>query len=183
MDVTSGLENLGPQQELALRRRLGRWSCVHRGVSPQDFDDLYQDAWCKLLVGRRQGHRARSVEGVLRWAIGNVSIDAQRRRSRRRTTPLDAAPPELLVADDGAGPVAQAEAMEDARCVLQAIDVVTERQRQIILLADIADVPPGEVQRRLGISERTYQRDRSGALQAMAHRLGDLMDRGTGPAR
>jgi len=177
-DIVNGeqLRDLHPQQELALRRRLGNWSRGQRGVSAQDFDDIYQDAWCKLLEGQRQGRRPRNVERVLRWAIRNGYVDAQRRRQRRQAVSLETTPQAALVANTATDPAERAEALEATRCLLQAVDGVTERQRQIIMLADLGGMAPAAIQKRLGISERTYQRDHARALQTIGTRLGALLE-------
>lgn len=168
---------LDVQEERTLRGRLGRWSRAHGGVAAQEFDDLYQDAWCRLLVGHRHGHRPRSVEGVLRWALRNAVIDEQRRQSRRQVVPLEAAPPEALTAGDG-DPAERVELLEATRQLLQGFTAVTERQREIVLLADLGDVAPAEVQRRLGISARTYRRDHASARRA----LGACLENGSARA-
>jgi len=165
---------LDRQQERAIRRRLGNWSRTQRGLSPQDFDDVYQDAWCRLLEGERRGRRVRNYEGALLWAVHNSWLMEQRRR-RRRPAPADSAPWDSLSAGEGADPVKQIEVQEAARRVFEAIAIVPERQRQIVLLADVAGLPPAEVRVRLGISERTYHRDRARALHAMSARLGGLL--------
>jgi len=57
-----------------------------------------------------------------------------------------------------------------------AVAELTERQRQIMLIADVAGLGPKEVQQRLGISDRTYQRDHAATLQAIATHLSGLLE-------
>lgn len=168
------IHDLDPQQELALRRRLGNWSRARRGVSTQDFDDVYQDAWCSLLERERKGRTIRNYEGALLWAVHNCWLMEQRRR-RRRPAIAESAPWETLSAGETADPVEQIELQDTTRRLFEAIALVPERQRQIVLLADVAGMPPAEIRRRLGISERTYHRDRARALQALGARLRDLV--------
>jgi hypothetical protein len=68
------LAELDPSEEQALRRRLGSWSRFDRGISPQDFDDVYQDAWCKLLAGERNGRPTRNRDSALRRFIPSFDI-------------------------------------------------------------------------------------------------------------
>jgi RNA polymerase sigma factor (sigma-70 family) len=166
---------LDPSEERALRQRLGRWSRFHRGVSSQDFDDVYQDAWCKLLEGERKGRPTRSREGALRWAVRNSWLEELRRRRRRPAVDLDSAPEAALVANGGADPAERAELLEAARYLFEAVGAVTDRQWQIFLLADVFGLRPREIQQRLGISERLYQLDHARALQAIGGRLGELL--------
>jgi Sigma-70 region 2 len=114
------LPQLDPGEEQALRRRLGSWSHFHGGVSAQDFDDVYQDAWCKLLEGERKGRPTRNREGALRWAVRNSWLEELRRRRRRPAVDLDSAPEAALVANRAADPAERAELLEAARCLFEA---------------------------------------------------------------
>lgn len=167
---------LDAHQELALRRRLGTWTRAQRGVSPQDFDDLYQEAWCTLLEGERRGRRVRNREGALRWALHNSWLMENRRR-RRRPAPdaLDGVSLDSLVAGETADPAERVDSLETARRVCEMLVPLTARQRQILLL-EVGALRPAEIQQQLGISKRTYYRDRKSALQAIAARVGSLLD-------
>ena len=171
----AALPELDPSEEQALRRRLGSWSHFHGGVSPQDFDDVYQDAWCKLLERERKGRPTRNREGALRWAVRNSWLEERRGRGRRPAVDLDSAPEAALVADGAADPAERAELLEAARCLFEAVGAVTDRQWQIFLLADVFGLRPREIHQRLGISERLYQLDHARALQAIGGRLGELL--------
>ena len=166
---------LDASEERALRRRLGSWSRFHRGVSPQDFDDVYQDAWCKMLEGERKGRPTRNREGALRWAVRNSWLEELRRRRRRPALDLDAAPEAALVATGAADPAERAELLQAARYLFEAVAAVTDRQWQIFLLADVFGFRPREIQQRLRIGERLYQLDHARALQAIGGRLGELL--------
>jgi RNA polymerase sigma factor (sigma-70 family) len=167
---------LDPRDERRLRARLNDWSRFLRGVGVEDFDDVYQDAWCKLLETERKGRPTRNREAALRWALANSWLEELRRRRRRPTVALDQAP--ALVAPEAADPGHHAELLEAARCVFEAVHELSRRQRQIVLLADVFGLRPRDVQERLSISERTYQRDHAGALRAVGARLELLEDDG-----
>jgi RNA polymerase sigma factor (sigma-70 family) len=169
------LPELDPSEEQALRRRLGSWSRFHRGVSPQDFDDVYQDAWCKLLEGERKGRATRNREGALRWGVRNSWLEELRRRRRRPAVDLDSAPETALAANGAADPAERAELREVARYLFEAVEAVTERQWQIFFLADVFGLRPREIQRRLRIGERVYRRDHARALEGISGRLGELL--------
>jgi RNA polymerase sigma factor (sigma-70 family) len=169
------LAKLEAVEEQALRRRLGSWSRFRRGVPPQDFDDVYQEAWCKVLDGERKGRPTRNREGALRWAVHNSWLEELRGRGRRPAVALDSAPEATLVADGAADPAERAELLEATRYLFEAVDAVSDRERQIFLLADVFGLRPREIQRRLEISERLYQLDRARALRAIGGRLGELL--------
>jgi RNA polymerase sigma factor (sigma-70 family) len=179
--TTSGVSGqqgheLNPRDERALRGRLARWSRFVRGISAQDFDDIYQDAWCKLLKRERDGCPIRHPEGALRRAISYSSLEELRRRRRRPTVALDSAPERLLTAPDAIEPAERAEVLETTRYVFETVRALSERDLQIVLLADLFGLRPAEIETRLGISERTYQRHHAAARQAIRNTVGKLLD-------
>lgn len=168
---------LDPRDERTLRARLNDWSSFECGVNVEDFDDIYQDAWCKMLEkSERRERPTRNREAALRWAVANSWLEELRRRRRRPAVALEQAPPPALVAPEAADPAHRAELLEAARCLFEAVGDLTQRQRQIILLADVLELRPRDVRERLKISERTYQRDHARALRAVGDRLGELLE-------
>jgi hypothetical protein len=127
---------------------------------------------CSRVSERAPGTRNR--EGALRWGVHNSWLEELRKRRRRPAVTLDAAPEAALVADCAADPAERAELLEAARYLFESVRVVTDRQWQIFLLADIFGLRPRETQQRLGISERLYQLDHARVLQAIGDRLGEL---------
>ncbi len=175
MDGTA-VRDLDPYEELALRRRLQSWSRAQRGVSPQDFDDLYQEAWCKLLEGERRGRRIRNREGALRWALHNSWMMENRGRRRRPTADaLDSVSQDALGATNAPDPPERVEMLETAYRVCEALVPLTARQRRIVLL-EIGALRPAEIQQQLGISKRTFYRDRASAVQTIGTRVGSILD-------
>jgi len=160
-------EQLDGVDERALRRRLGG-RARGRGVPTDDFEDALQEAWCKLLATARRGRPIRNLEHGLRWNVGNAWKEEARRRHRRPTVNLDSAAASRLLACPDADPYEQLERLEAARLALEAVSGLTERQRQIVLLADIWGRRPSQVWTELGLSERTYQREHSLALRLIA---------------
>jgi RNA polymerase sigma factor (sigma-70 family) len=166
---------LSAGEEDELRRRLTRWARQCLGVPTADFEDTYQDAWCKLLKGERDGRPTRNREHALRWCVHNSWLEELRRRRRRPAVDLDSAPESALVAKGAADPAERAELREAARYLFEAVGAVTDRQWQIFVLADVFGLRPGEIQQRLAISERLYQLDHARALHAIGGRLGELL--------
>jgi RNA polymerase sigma factor (sigma-70 family) len=169
------VSQLSTREEDELRRRLTRWAARCLGVPRMDFEDTYQEAWCKLLAGERNGRPTRNREHALRWAVHNSWLEELRRRRRRPAVALDSTPEAALVADGTADPVERAELLEATRYLFESVGAVTKRQWEIFLLADVFGLRPREVQERLSISERLYQLDHARALRAISGRLGELL--------
>ncbi len=166
---------LAAADERALRRRLGNWACGH-GVPSADFEDACQDAWCRLLATERRGRRTRNLEHALRWSVSNAWKDEARRRQRRPTVDLDSVAVSALLAGPDADPSKHLERLEAARTLFEAVNGLSDRQRQIVLLADVYERPPSQIWTRLEISERTYQREHALALSKIVEQLGDLLE-------
>ena len=169
------VSQLSTREEDELRRRLTRWAERYLGLPRADFEDAYQDAWCKLLKSERNGLPTRNREQALRWAVHNSWLEELRRRRRRPAVDLDSAPAAALITNGAADPAKQAELREAARYLLEAVGAVSHRQWQIFLLADLFGLRPREIQQRLEISERLYQLDHARALHAISGRLGELL--------
>jgi RNA polymerase sigma factor (sigma-70 family) len=169
------LSQLSTGEEDELRRRLTRWAGRCLGLPRADFEDTYQEAWCKLLKAERNGRPTRNREHALRWAVHNSWLEELRKRRRRPAVALDSAPESALVANGATDPAERAELLEAARYLFEAVGAVSERQWQIFLLADVFGLRPREIQQRLGISERLYQLDHARALQAIGGRLAELL--------
>jgi RNA polymerase sigma factor (sigma-70 family) len=169
------MSHLSTGEESELRRRLTRWAGRCLGLPEADFDDAYQDAWCKLLKAERNGRPTRNREHALRWAVHNSWLEELRKRRRRPAVGLDSAPESALIANAAADPAERAELLEATRYLFEAMGAVSDRQWQIVLLADVLGLRSREIQQRLGISERLYQLDHACALRAIGGRLGELL--------
>jgi RNA polymerase sigma factor (sigma-70 family) len=169
------VSQLSTREEDQLRRRLTHWAGRCLGLPRADFEDTYQDAWCKLLKAERHGRPTRNREQALRWAVQNSWLEELRKRRRRPAVDLDSAPESALIANGVADPAERAELREAARYLFEAVGAVSDRQWQIFLFADVFGLRPREIQQRLGISERLYQLDHARALQAIAGRLAELL--------
>lgn len=164
---------LSAEQERALRRRLRGWAHSKLGLRGEDFEDMYQAGWRVLLELQSTGP-THSVEHALRWAIEQRWRNELRRRARRPTVHLDTSDhPSLVAREETADRV---ELLEEARLLLEAAKSLTDRQWQILLLANICELGPGEISARLGISPRTYRRQRASALSAITAQVEKLSE-------
>lgn len=116
------------------------------GLNADAAEDVVQDAM--LSVWRRAAQFDAARGSASAWVFGiaaNARIDRMRRDRRLNAVePIDADSPLLAVeATDGTG----ADAARLERCVQD----LPEEQRRIVHLSFFADLPHGEIARRLGL--------------------------------
>ncbi len=167
--------SLSRDEEQRLRRRIYGWASRRLGLSGDDFEDMYQAAWLAVTESSAKA-ATRSLEHHLRWALERRWYNELRRRERRRWTSLDEVAEAQLTGPVDTQPSEYVERLETARHLLEAVDVLTERQWRLLLLADICGERPAQVQAALGLSERTYRREHAAALASITIRLGELLE-------
>jgi len=130
-------------------RPIRRWCLAALGDAAR-ADDAAQDAVLKVLKGLPSVDPARPFEPWLRTVVRHACTDQHRRRARAREAPeVDHAhrpdPTRALDLDTG------------ARHALQALQELTERQRQVLLLVDHTGCSPTEAARQLGVAPGTVR--------------------------
>lgn len=121
----------------------------------QDIEDVVQDAYTRMLRSRETGSIA-CPRAFLFVTARNLALNRlrhQRQEQPRGGAEVDAAG----ILDDGA-PIPDSVAIaEDLRLLLQAIEALPARCRQIVTLRKIYGMSQKEVAARLGISEHTVE--------------------------
>ncbi len=143
-------------------------------LDPSDREALFHDAYALVLEKEQQGQldleqmHERQVRAYLIQTSLNKALDEGKRAERRLTTALD---------DDAAGQPDVAERLEER--VVSAMEgapvreIVAElpaRQQAIVKLRFYFERSPQEVQKLLGMTERTYRRQLERAMKKMAAR-------------
>jgi RNA polymerase sigma-70 factor (ECF subfamily) len=127
-----------------LRSKLRR-----RGASPDDADDLIQEAYLRFESYRRERPVQNPDAFIARSAL-NLAIDECRRKSRAPFTELT---PEVLeIADDGAGPAEVWAAQDRLNRLTAGLEAMNERTRSILLAQRVDGLSYSEIARREGIS-------------------------------
>lgn len=121
----------------------------------RDVDDVVQESY--LRVWRRHASRPiASAKNFLFSVARHLAIDLIRREGSSPLLPLtDLAT--LSVMDDGACTVEAACTDEEVALLLEAIDALPRRCREIMILRKLERVPQKEIARRLGLSVQTVQ--------------------------
>jgi RNA polymerase sigma-70 factor (ECF subfamily) len=138
--------------EPALRAYLSR-----RFPSLPDHDDLVQETYTRLLRAREAG-RLTYAKAFLFTAARNVGIDMFR---RRKTTVLEPLPLQELdglpTLEEVPDVVTSLEREQRLQSLLEAVEALPERCRQVMILRHLDGLPYKEIAQRLGISPETVK--------------------------
>jgi RNA polymerase sigma factor (sigma-70 family) len=134
-------------------------------LTTAEFDELYQEAWRDIVKRAQDGEPIRNYRAFVTGVMINKWKMELRSRRRHPTVPLDASPE---LADGplhpGESPAPQpaedrVDLKERARLALELIEAVSDpRRRKVLELRLACELSAGEVQRKLGVTERTYRR-------------------------
>jgi RNA polymerase sigma-70 factor (ECF subfamily) len=115
---------------------------------PDDADDAAQDAFLSALLKLAQYDPARPFGPWLMRIVANAATDRRRRRSVRRTEPLDAA-----LVGGGSRPDIAAERAVLGERQRAALAQLTPRRRLAVVLFDVEGYSHAEIAQALGIPE------------------------------
>jgi RNA polymerase sigma-70 factor (sigma-E family) len=140
-------------------RRLGYLLCG----TEDGADDLVQQTITSLYVHWTRASAATHLDAYVRRMLVRVFLD-ERRRPWSRVRLVDA-PPESAAPE---GP-----SVEDRMVLRAALRRVPRRQRAVLVLRFLCDLPVPEVAALLGCSEGTVKSQTSHGLTALRRLLGD----------
>jgi len=126
-------------------------------VSPEDADDLIQEAYCRLAALESVDHIARP-DGYFFQTV-RMLLTEQVRRSRivriETVTEIDS----LSIYSDDPSPERITAARRELARVRDLIEGLPDRCRRIFELRKIHGVPQREIARMLGVTESTVEND------------------------
>jgi RNA polymerase sigma factor (sigma-70 family) len=124
--------------------------------SKEDAEDVAQEAMVRTGLS---WHRARAyADAWVAKVAGGLAIDVWRRRQRRPTPAPDAAPDALAAVDERAA-------------LHRALASLSRRQREVVVLRYLADIPERRVADSLGCSAGTVKQHASRGLAALRRQL------------
>jgi RNA polymerase sigma factor (sigma-70 family) len=135
------------------------------GITMAEFDELYQEAWRDIVKRAQDGDPIRDYRAFVTGVMVNKWKMELRTRRRHPTVPLDATP-ETADGSCGRREWAEPQQLEEqfdlkarARLALELIESISDpRRRNVLRLRLTCDLSAGEVQRELGVTERTDRR-------------------------
>lgn len=151
-----------------VRRHQRRAYNVCRAIltTHEDAEDAVQEGFFNAFRAIERFHPGQSFAGWLYRIMANASLDLRRRRNVRSAEAL----PETL-----AMPVREpADAITAADAIRVGLDVLTERQRAVVVLHMLEGFSHAEVGAMLGIPEGTSKSDLHIARQKLRTRLAAL---------
>jgi RNA polymerase sigma-70 factor (ECF subfamily) len=160
-------------EQLYVKLETPIYNVVYRWLwDASEARDVTQEAFLNVWKARDRVDLA-TVEPLLYRTALNLA--SNRRRSLRvwRWLGLDAAGGEPTSAPSTDDALDQ----EDRRRrVREAIDALDDRQRQVLMLSEYAELSYEQIAETLGIPSGTVGSRRSAALRALAAKLGDIED-------
>ena len=143
------------------------------GVPSSSIDDVVQEVF---LVLHRRRHEFRSESSVRTWLHGIALHTARRHRTRIRRA--EQPPPELPPPSGPRDPEAAASTNQALASLDRWLDALGDEQREVFVLAEIAELPAPEIAELLGVKLNTiYSR-----LRLARARVREMFDaQGDGP--
>jgi RNA polymerase sigma factor (sigma-70 family) len=131
--------------------------------------DIVQDVYAELLAG--DGWRkARDPKAFVMRIVYCRSVDWVNRQSVVPIHPLPTYEG-LAYADFGPDAFERMSGREELRTVLEILDELPKRCREVVTMRRIEELPPKEIARRLGINLTTVERHLARGVTMLADRL------------
>jgi RNA polymerase sigma factor (sigma-70 family) len=150
--------------------------CRRRGRSPEDAEDLIQDALLRLHEFRRNAQGTpqpaiRNDEAWLTRTVSNLAINQYRREQllTLEPTPVEELEGSLAIADPAPGPDDVLDSEQHLAEIKRILGTVSERARDICLLS-MQGYPQAEIAQAYHVSLSTVQKDLIKAVAALVKR-------------
>lgn len=154
---------MGPPLNLLRRvKRLLR----RRGATPEDAEDLVQEAVLRLHLYERAGNEVHSPEGFVARTALNLAVDVARHAHAHlyEDTPVET----LAIIDARPLPDEVLAAEERLISMRDALDRVSLRTREIFFMHRLQGLSHAEIASRLGISKSTIEKHIATAVTILA---------------
>jgi RNA polymerase sigma-70 factor (ECF subfamily) len=142
-------EEVQPHEHMLRAYLRGRFSSL------SDVDDLVQESYARLLRARETGAIV-CARAFLFVTARNLALNHLRHQRHARPKGLTEVDP-TSVYDDSTGVPESVAHAEDLQLLIQAIQSLPDRCRQVVTLRKIYGLSQKEVAARLGISENTVE--------------------------
>ena len=137
-----------------------------RGSSPEDAEDLVQEAVVRLFMYTRTGGEVNNAEAFLTRTAMNLAVDSHRhsRRSQYESKSVEA----LELLDLGPTPDEILAAEQRLMSMRNALDRVSPRAREVFFMHRLQGLSHAEIASKLGISKSAVEKHIAGAVTILA---------------
>lgn len=139
----------------AFRDRRSKLRDVAARVEPQDEEDLYQDAFVRVLE-RSKTQEITKLDNLLRHVVRCLAIDRFRRKAIRQ--PVHADPVEESAVDAAADPERYVMGVQRFSRVMAAINAMPPKRREVFMLLRVEGLTYAQIARRLNVSIKTVEK-------------------------
>ena len=139
-----------------------------------DRDDLLHDAFLAVVDKHERGEVIENETALLKTIAFRRGRDRLRGRHSDPCDPIAGAL--ALVVDDGPDADERVQVQLEAELCREVIAALKDRQRKMLRLRLDWGLPAAEVQRALGMTQRTYERQMTRALKRVAEIVGEIQD-------
>jgi RNA polymerase sigma factor (sigma-70 family) len=136
-----------------------------RGSSPQDAEDLVQEAVVRLFAYTRKVGEVRNTEAFLTRTAMNLAVDLHRSSRRDRFEPESVEVLDLLHL--GPAPDEVFEAEQRLQRMKEALDQVSRRTREVFFMHRLQGLSHAEIARHLGVSTSAVEKHIASALTTL----------------
>lgn len=146
---------------------------LHDSVEAEDaVQDLYERLWRRRLLIRSTGFRA-----LVMSATRNLCLDRLRARERQRhLVPIDSA--EVATTLTAHSLESESATEELGRIARRIIEALPQREREVMHLREVEELPFAEVARVMGINEAAARMAASRARQRVKDELSKVIEYG-----
>jgi RNA polymerase sigma factor (sigma-70 family) len=149
----------------AFRERRAKLRDVARRASRQDEEDLYQDAFVRI-VERSKTEEIPKLDNLLRYVVRCLAIDRFRRKTTRRMLTSDEAGETIV--DAAADPERSLMGAQRLSRVVAVINTMPEKRREVFLLHRVEELTYRQIATRLGVSIKTVEKHMHLAMRSLS---------------
>jgi RNA polymerase sigma factor (sigma-70 family) len=137
-----------------------------RGSTPEDAEDLVQEAVLRLFAYTQAGGEVRDQATFLKRTVLNLAVDAHRRAHADR---FEREPVETLnLVDVGPAPDEVLAAEQRLLQMRRALDRVSPRTREVFFMHRLQGFSHAEIAERLGVSKSAVEKHVATAVTVLA---------------
>jgi RNA polymerase sigma factor (sigma-70 family) len=144
----------------------------HQGKTPEDAEDLVQEAFLRMALYCEEGNEVRSPSAFLARTVHNLAINSAERERVRAAVPE---PIEDLDLVDSSPPADEVVAAEEClRRVQQALTAVSARTRDVFFMHRLQGMSYAEIAEHFDLSISAVEKHVAKAMAVLGPKMHEL---------